>query len=262
MSKSGSVAGSKSARTSPTCGRICDDQACEAQLIQSSLLPTKGLCHESVEIAFRSVPFSEVGGDFVDFFCLPNGFIGIYLGDVVGKGLPAAMYAALVTGTLRGIHKSGTDTASVLTRLNERLLQRPLPGRFCSTLYALFNPPTRELIFSNAGMPLPMLVSGAGCQHLGEGGLPSGMFADAAYERNVVQLRPGDSVLFASDGLHESLNPEGVEFCTAQMAMVWAQCGRKSANESADFVFSRQSAFSSGIAPHDDITAVVLKVLP
>src|SRR3984957_19917796 len=64
--------------------------------------------------------FSEVGGDFVDFFALPNGFVGIYLGDVVGKGLPAAMCAALVIGTLRGIHKSGTDTDSVLARLNER----------------------------------------------------------------------------------------------------------------------------------------------
>ena len=116
------------------------------------------------------MPFSEVGGDFLDFFRLPDGFIGIYLGDVVGKGLPAAMYAALVTGTLRGIHKTGTDTASVLARLNERLLQRPLPGRFCSTLYALFNPATRELIFSNAGMPMPLLVSGTACQQLGEGG--------------------------------------------------------------------------------------------
>src|SRR5271167_275737 len=188
MSKLSSMAASKPARQSPACGRICDDQAREAQLIQSSLLPTQGLSHESVEIAFRFMPFSEVGGDFLDFFCLPDGFIGIYLGDVVGKGLPAAMYAALVTGTLRGIHKSGTDTASVLARLNERLLQRPLPGRFCSTLYALFNPATRELIFSNAGMPLPLLVSGDVCRPLGEGGVPSGMFPGAAYERNVVQL--------------------------------------------------------------------------
>jgi sigma-B regulation protein RsbU (phosphoserine phosphatase) len=254
--------GSESAKESPACGRICDQHALEAKLIQSSLLPTKGLCHESVEIAFRFVPFSEVGGDFLDFFRLPDGFIGIYLGDVVGKGLPAAMYAALVTGTLRGIHKTGTDTASVLARLNERLLQRPLPGRFCSTLYALFSPETRELIFSNAGMPLPLLVSGTSCEQLGEGGLPSGMFPGTAYERNVVQLRPGDCVLFATDGLHELRDPDGIEFGATQMEKVWAQCGHKSATESADFVFAHQSAFSNGIAPHDDITAVVLKVLP
>src|SRR5580658_4611347 len=121
----------------------CEEHARDAKLIQSSLLPTQELRHESVEIVFRFIPFSEVGGDFVDFFHLPDGLIGIYLGDVVGKGLSAAMFAALVMGTLRGIHKTGTDTARVLSLLNERILQRPIMGSFCSTLYAIFNPATR-----------------------------------------------------------------------------------------------------------------------
>ena len=262
MSELVSVVESVSVKANFVCGRICDEHAREAKLIQSSLLPPKGLCHESVEIASRFIPFSEVGGDFADFFLLPDGFIGIYLGDVVGKGLPAAMYSALVMGTLRGIHKTGTDTADALVRLNERLLQRPIEGRFCSTLYALFNPATRELIFSNAGVPLPLLVSGTECRQLGEGGLPSGMFSGATYGRHVVQLGPGDCVLFATDGLHELRNGEGVEFCTTQMEEVWAQCRHKSATESVDFVFDRQLAFSNGNPPHDDITAVVLKVLP
>ena len=240
----------------------CDEQIQEAKIIQRSLLPATLLCHESVEIAFRFVPFSDVGGDFADVFRLPDGCIGIYLGDVVGKGLPAAMYSALVIGTMRGIHKTGTDTAQVLATLNERLMQRSVSDRFCCTLYALFNPATRELIFSNAGMPLPLLVSGTTCRQLGEGGLPSGMFPGATYGRHVVQLRPGDCALFATDGLHELRNGDGVEFCTAQIEEVWAQCGHKSATESADFVFDRQVAFSNGSPPHDDITAVVLKVLP
>jgi phosphoserine phosphatase RsbU/P len=240
---------------------LCNDYLREAQLIQASLLPVKGVCQESVEIAFRCIPFSEVGGDFADFFKLPDGFVGIYLGDVVGKGLPAAMYGALVMGTLRGIHKCGTDTARVLASLNERLVQRPISGRFCSTLYALFNPVTRELVFSNAGMPLPLLVSETSCRPLGDGGLPSGMFAGSTYGRHVVQLDRGDCVLFASDGLHELRNREGEEFCTSEMMDAWAQCRRKSATESVEFVFDRQDAFSDGTAPHDDITAVVLKVL-
>ncbi|MFI5114906.1 MAG: PP2C family protein-serine/threonine phosphatase [Terriglobales bacterium] len=262
MSEAAGVAKSASAKENSAHECVCDEHAREAKLIQSSLVPTRGFCHESVEIAFRFIPFSDVGGDFADFFPLPDGFIGIYLGDVVGKGLPAAMYGALVMGTLRGIHKCGTDTGKVLSLLNERLVQRPIHGRFCSTLYALFNPATRELIFSNAGMPLPLLISGAGCRQLGEGGLPSGMFPGATYERHVVQLGPGDCVLFASDGLHELRNAEGVEFCTARMEEVWTQCRCKSASESVDFVFDHQLAFSNGSPPHDDITAVVLKVLP
>jgi phosphoserine phosphatase RsbU/P len=244
------------------CGRICDDQIQEAKIIQSSLLPRTTLHHESVEFALRFIPFSEVGGDFADFFRLPDGLICIYLGDVVGKGLPAAMFATLVMGTLRGIHKTGTNSACVLARLNERLVQRPIPGRFCSTLYAVFNPATLQLDFSNAGMPRPLLVSHHNCHHLGEGGLPSGMFSGSTYENHLLQLDPGDCILFASDGLHELRNPDGEEFCTAEMDDAWSECSGKSAIDSADFVFARQYLFSGGGKPHDDITAIVMKVLP
>jgi sigma-B regulation protein RsbU (phosphoserine phosphatase) len=240
---------------------LCNDYLREAQLIQASLLPVKGICQGSVEIAMVCIPFSGVGEDFADFFELPDGFVRIDLGDVVGKGLPAAMYGALVMGTLRGIHKCGTDTARVLASLNERLVQRPMSGRFCSTLYALFNPATRELVFSNAGMPLPLLVSEKSYRMLGDGGLPSGMFAGSTYGRHGVQLDPGDCVLFASDGLHELRNRQREEFCTLEIMETRAQCGRKSAAESVEFVFDRQDAFSDGTAPHDDITVVVLKVV-
>lgn len=243
-------------------GCVCGEHAREARLVQSSLVPTRGLRCEAVEIAFRFVPFSDVGGDFADFFELPNGIVGVYLGDVVGKGLPAAMYGALAMGTLRGIHKTGTNTAEVLARLNERLVQRPIPGRFCSTLYALFDPTTRELIFSNAGMPLPLLVSQSGCRRLGEGGWLSGLLSGASYERHLVHLDRGDCILFASDGLYELRNQQEIEFGTTQLDKVWIQCQHKSASESVDFVFDRQLAFSDGNAPHDDVTAVVLKVLP
>ena len=262
MSELPGVLESESERESWACDRVCDEHAREAKLIQASLVPLAGLRHETAEIAFRFIPLDDVGGDFVDFFRLPDGSIGLYLGDVVGKGLPAAMYGALVTGVMRGIHKTGTDTGSVLTSLNQRLLQRPIQGRFCSTLYAVFNPISRELTFSNAGMPLPLLASGGVCRPLGEGGLPSGMFPGAAYERHVVHLQPGDCVLFASDGLYESFNREGVEFCDACMEQAWAQCNSKPASESLDFVFGHRMAFSEGIPPRDDITAVSLKVLP
>ncbi|MFZ0862528.1 MAG: PP2C family protein-serine/threonine phosphatase [Candidatus Sulfotelmatobacter sp.] len=251
----------------PPCGRICEDRICEdhireARLIQSSLIPTATLRDQSIEIAFRFTPFFQVGGDFVDFFRLPDGLIGLYIGDVVGKGLPATMYGALVMGILRGIHKSGTETGAVLSLLNQRLLQRPLPGRFCSTLYAVFDPSTRMLAISNAGLPFPLHASAAKCQPLGQGGLPSGLLASATYDQHTVQLSPGDTVLFATDGLHESLNPEGIEFSSTCMPELWAQCQHKSATESLDHLFDGLQNFSNGIPPHDDITAVVLKVLP
>jgi hypothetical protein len=151
------------AEESPACGLVCREHAREAKLIQSSLLPAKELHHSAAEIAFRFLPFSNVGGDFADFFHLPNGCIGIYLGDVVGKGLPAAMYSALVMGTLRGIHKTGTDTAQVLTLLNERLVQRPIPGRFCcATRFSIQAPESSSSPARGCRGPCSRAAPGAG----------------------------------------------------------------------------------------------------
>jgi phosphoserine phosphatase RsbU/P len=232
----------------------------EARLIQDSLLPGGTLRGASFEVAFRFAPLGEVGGDFADFFELPNGLVGMYMGDVVGKGLLAAMYASLVMGTIRGINKTGEDTAAVLGLLNKRLRVRPVPGRFSSTIYALFDPATGELAFSNAGVPFPLLASTEGCRSLGEGGFPSGMFPDASYEIHRVRLAPGDTVLFATDGLHEMRNAHDEELSWCRLEEIWKQCRSKSADESLDFLFEEVRAFSGSGASHDDITAVVLKI--
>ena len=174
----------------------------EARLIQQSLLPTGSLRDTSFEISYNFSPYAEVGGDFADFFRLPDGRAGIYVGDVAGKGLSAAMYAALVMGALRGIHKSGVEAAAVLTLLNRRLMVRPVTGRYCATLYATFEPVSRKLTVANAGLPYPLVASNSNCSELGQGGMPSAMFDGTVYEQLSVKLAPGDSVLTATDGLH------------------------------------------------------------
>jgi len=232
----------------------------EARLIQDSLLPNGTLRGDAFEIAFRFAPLGEVGGDFADFFSLPNGLVGMYMGDVVGKGLIAAIYASLVMGTIRGINKTGEVTAAVLGLLNKRLRVRPVPGRYRSTIYALFNPATGVLTFSNAGVPLPMLVSTDGCRSLGEGGLPSGKFCDASYEIHSVQLAPGDAVLFATDGLHEMRNKRNQDLSWGRLEEIWKQCHCKSADDCLDFLFEQVHTFSASAGNHDAITALVLKV--
>jgi phosphoserine phosphatase RsbU/P len=232
----------------------------EARLIQDSLLPRGTLRGAAFEIAFRFAPLGEVGGDFADFFNLPNGLVGMYMGDVVGKGLIAAMYASLVMGTIRGINKTGEDTGAVLSLLNKRLRVRPVPGRYSSMIYALFDPASGVLTFSNAGIPLPLLVSTDGCRSLGEGGFPSGMFPDASYQLHSVQLLPGDAVLFATDGLHEMRNAQNEDLSWGKLKEIWTQCRCKSADDCLDFLFDEVRTFSASGASHDDITAIVLKV--
>jgi len=214
----------------------------------------------SCEVAHRFSPFAEVGGDFADFFRLADGKIGIYVGDVVGKGLPAAMYGALVMGMLRGIHKTGECTASTLALLNERLLVRPVAGRYAATLYAVFDPQSLRLSFSNAGLPYPLLVSASGCSVLNCGGLPSGLLPATNYETHSTQLSPGDGVLFATDGLHELRDLQGQDFSWERMGEIWRLCRGKSAKESLDILFAEALQFSSNGRQDDDVTAVVLKV--
>jgi len=233
----------------------------EARQIQLSLLPQGALITKSVEVAYRFEPYAGVGGDFADFFELPNGHVGIYLGDVTGKGLSAAMYAALVMGTLRGTHKTSTDTALVLGQLNQRLLVRPVVGRYAATLYAVYNATTSELTFSNAGLPFPLLSSAGRCHRLGQGGLPTGLFRPSSYECHRVPLQPGDAVLFATDGLTEQRDRHDNDFSWERLAEIWAKCAAQSAEEALDFVFEEAAQFSSrGRAAQDDITAIVLKV--
>ena len=233
----------------------------EAREIQLSLLPSAMLETPVCEVAYRFSPFSEVGGDFADFFRLSDGQVGIYIGDVVGKGLPAAMYGALVMGMLRGIHKTGENTATALALLNERLLVRPVPGRYAATLYAVFDPVSLRLNFSNAGLPYPLLVSASGCSSLGNGGLPSGLLPGARATKHIpCRCTPGDSVLFATDGLHELRGPQSNDFTWEALGKAWQQCWGKSAKQSLDFLFEEASRFCANGKQDDDVTAVVLKV--
>jgi serine phosphatase RsbU (regulator of sigma subunit) len=252
--------GSGSAGDMRCCDHICGADILEAREIQQSLIPGGALKSNRFEVAFRFSPLAEVGGDFADFFTLPNGLIGLYVGDVVGKGLSAAMYAALVMGMMRGINKTGAEPADVLALLSRRVRVRPVMGRYCATLYAIFDPFTNELKFANAGLPFPVLVSHAGFSQLALGGLPTGLLPGATYEQQVVRLSPGDVVLFATDGLHELRNQMDDDFSWKQLPETWSNCSQKSADEALDYLFENVRQFSLHSEQKDDITAVALKV--
>src|SRR5580700_12019140 len=97
--------------------KLREEELEEARALQSVMLPKESLCSRGVTISHQFQPVSAVGGDFLDYFELTDGSVGLYLGDVSGKGLPAAMYAALAVGTLRGVHKTGLSSDQVLCTL-------------------------------------------------------------------------------------------------------------------------------------------------
>ena len=192
----------------------------EARNIQQAMVCVEPLRIEPTEISSRFRPVTEVGGDFLDYFRLQDHRLGLYLGDVVGKGLAAAMYAALAMGTIRGIHKSGTTPTAVMALLNERLRMRVVPGRYCALQYAVYDPATRELDYANAALPRPILISPQGCREVGDGGLPSGLFAGATYDRYCLELQTGEAVLVCTDGIMDARNAEGDDFGVERLLAV------------------------------------------
>src|SRR5215467_10431821 len=181
--------------------RLREQELEEARSVQSAMLPTEALRTGSVTISHGFQPVTEVGGDFLDYFELSDGSIGLYLGDVAGKGLPAAMYAALAVGTLRGVHKTGQEPSSVLATLNKRLSIRGVPRRYAAIQYAVYEPGSRRLQVASAGMAGPLLLSGGRCHSMELCGIPPGLFANSTYDARTLQLKPGDSVLFCTDGI-------------------------------------------------------------
>src|SRR5208282_3799407 len=170
--------------------------------------------------------------------------IGLYVGDVSGKGLPACLYAALAVGTLRGVHKTGCSPAQALALLNSRLHLRGIPGRHSAIQYAVFYPDTGKMVISSAGMPGPLLLRGKDCSALQIAGIPPGLFPGVEYDEFSLQLQPGDSLLFCSDGLTEARNIEDQEFGLEGLQDV---CRRHSGAAPLDLlgnVFSTLEAFT------------------
>jgi sigma-B regulation protein RsbU (phosphoserine phosphatase) len=237
--------------------RLRDGELEEARALQSVMLPSESLCLRGVTISHQFLPVSAVGGDFLDYFELSDGCIGLYLGDVSGKGLPAALFGALAVGTLRGVHKTGTPADQVLATMNRRLMIRGLPARHAALQYAVFNPSTREMQISSAGMPGPLHLTGQGCRLLKLSGIPPGLWPCASYEATVLPLEPGDSVLFCTDGITDSMNLEEEGFGTERLVAICDGHLADSPTHLLRAIFMAVESFSRGREPHDDMAAAL-----
>jgi sigma-B regulation protein RsbU (phosphoserine phosphatase) len=232
----------------------------EARAIQEMMMPTESLRRGLVTVSHEFHPAAEVGGDFLDYFELSDGNIGIFLGDVCGKGLPAAMYAALTVGTIRGVHKTGQMPREVVSLLNKRLLFRGSLRRHCALQYAVFDPLTRQMHITSAGMPGPLHLTSHGCRDLKLEDIPPGLFPTTTYEMSTFSLEPGDSVLFYTDGITEAFNIENEQFGTERLRKLCAAHRTLSAGEMLKHVVSSVVTFAHGRQQHDDIATALFSL--
>ncbi|MGH9778448.1 MAG: PP2C family protein-serine/threonine phosphatase, partial [Candidatus Acidiferrales bacterium] len=242
------------------------DQAELARAVQRSLLPLTHARGHGYEMVGRFAAAQEVAGDFYDHFTFGGGLAGFYVGDVQGKGLAAAMYAALVSGIMRGLQKAGCGPGTVLDFLNRRLCLRPLPGKFCALAYVVLDPVKRRLAWANAGLPYPLLCRHGKAKRLKLDGLPIGLFPEAKYAERELGLEPGDSVLFYTDGLTDSLEHRGVRDGEALVRRLLESARGGSVAQIADRLLAQLVAPDSPrrrrLEPlHDDASFLLLKIV-
>ncbi|HYA96242.1 MAG TPA: SpoIIE family protein phosphatase, partial [Terriglobales bacterium] len=225
-----------------------------------SLLPPSHPELKNAEIAARFVPAHTIGGDLFDFLEYSLGQQGIALGDVSGKGAPAALYAALASGIMRSTSGAEPSPAEMLAAINASLNERRLEAHYLSLLYAVWDDDQRVMHIANSGLPRPIHCRDGKVAHLDAVGLPLGLFEDAEYSETTVRAVPGDVFVFYSDGISDAPNRAGQSLGDERVdAVVAAHC-RDSAEQIVQALFDTVAGHSEGVAHFDDETVVVVKV--
>jgi phosphoserine phosphatase RsbU/P len=210
----------------------------EARTIQGVMLPSHPLREGRVTISHEFQPAAAVGGDYLDYFSLPRRHDRhVHRGRILQR-VPAALYAALAVGTLSGVPKTGQNPTQVLSLLNERLRRRGIPGRHSAIQYAQFDPVSGQMHLVSAGMPGPRLFHGRECRVLQTAGIPPGLFPGVVYDTITIQLEPGDSLLFYTDGLTDTRNSQDVEFEAEGLQNVCTQHADESPGQLLGHIFS------------------------
>jgi serine phosphatase RsbU (regulator of sigma subunit) len=228
-----------------------------AQHIQQSLLPKDVPALPGWQFIPYYKPAREVGGDFYDFLTLDDGRLGIVIGDVTGKGVPAALVMAITRTMLRTAAQTAASPGQALARVNDLLAADITPGMFVTCFYALLDPGTGRVDFANAGHDLPYWRHADGVRELRATGMPLGIQPGSCYDEQTATLAPGDRVLLYSDGLVEAHNPAREMFGFPRlMELVRVQADHASP---IDALLCELTAFTGADwEQEDDVTLLVL----
>jgi sigma-B regulation protein RsbU (phosphoserine phosphatase) len=232
-----------------------------AREIQHQLMPEElpGIPSLSIAVAFS--PVAHLGGDLYDFIRFDDGRLAIVVGDVAGKGAPAALYAALSSGIIRTRATRKYPPGQMLELVNKTLYSRPIESQYCALTYAIYDPETRKICLANSGLPYPLLVRNGTPKFLELAGIPVGLFPDSQYQELDLQLESGDVVAFYSDGLVEARDASNEDFGLKRLADSIRRHSAQSANDIVSAVGAEVEEFVGRTPFHDDRTLIVMKMV-
>ena len=229
-----------------------------ARLIQQTLLPRELPQLPGWQISSYYQPARAVGGDFYDFLYFEDGRLGLVIGDVTDKGVPAALVMATTRSILRSTARTDISPGKVLEQTNDLLHQDIPPNMFVTCLYAILDPASGRLDYANAGHDLPYRRHNGEVSELRATGMPLGLMPGMAYEEKELTLAPGESILFYSDGLVEAHNTKRQMFGFPHLMKLLAEVPR--GTPVIDFLLAELATFTgSDWEQEDDVTLVTLQ---
>ncbi|MBZ5573162.1 MAG: GAF domain-containing protein [Acidobacteriia bacterium] len=231
-----------------------------ARELQFRLLPPTLPKVPHLDIAAKFVPARAIGGDLYDFMGYSLSRTAIVIGDVSGKGAPAAIYAALVSGILRSHAPIEPAPAEMLSAVNFSLGERRIEGQFVSLIYAVWDDQNRTLRVANSGLPRPIYCHDGKIEIIEATGLPLGLFEDADYDEFSFQAKPGDMFVFFSDGILDARNKAGDLFGRHKAEEIVAHCANVSADCVVKSLFKAVAEHAAGEETFDDQTVVAFRV--
>lgn len=204
-------------------------------------------------------PANTVGGDFYDILPLPDGRVIITVGDVAGKGSPAALLMALLLAMMRTLVDEGLESARLLARLNVQIVRHSPGSRFITLFYALYDPATGQLEYVNAGHLPPIIHRQDGSfDRLTSGNIALGMFEGSTYESHRAELKPGDAIVLYSDGITEAENTAGREFDEAGLTATITAAASHEPEALGRAILKAVDEHAGDARLGDDLTVLVL----
>jgi sigma-B regulation protein RsbU (phosphoserine phosphatase) len=231
-----------------------------AKRIQGALLQPVPSEDYGLDMAVRYLSAREVCGDLYEFLRYGPQQLGIALGDVSGKGTAAALYGAVAIGIMRSLAPQKLQPADILKQMNQIIGERRIEGRFMTACFATWQKAKRKLRVANAGQSQPLLYKDGHCEKIELTGFPLGIFEEVNYDEWNGVLEPREILVFHSDGIAESTNPEGQFFGTEKLRKLIEQHHELQAAELADLILREVDWFTQNAPLADDRTLVIAKV--
>jgi len=239
-----------------------DEELSVAREIQRMLLPHEIPQGNNFEISAVNIFSKQVGGDYYDFIKIDDRHFGIAIGDISGKGIPGAILMSNLQATFRAIAMQNSSPADVMAKVNNQIANTTSSEKFATFFYGILDIKKLQFTYTNAGHNYPILkTKQRECRFLLNSGLIIGVQKDLSYQEYKIKLRPGDLLVFYTDGITEAINPQQDEFSEQQLLNTIRDYPLTTAENLRNHIYDELLEFTKGRNQYDDITLVVLHIL-